>query len=129
MYLCLLFTLVCCLRFFVVYSCLLFTLVCCCLQLAPAYEGLELGIGESVLVKAIAGATGRSVQQIKAEAVQKGDLGLVAESSRSTQRTMFAPPKLTVPAVFKKLKEIAAMSGNAVGACFKRSCDCHVNIM
>ena len=30
-------------------------------------------------MKAIAGATGRSVDKIKAEVVEKGDLGLVAE--------------------------------------------------
>ena len=38
----------------------------------------------------------------------------ILQASRSTQRTMFAPPKLTVTAVFKKLKEIATMTGNAV---------------
>ena len=32
-------------------------------------------------MKAIAGATGRSVQQIKAETTAKGDLGTVAEVS------------------------------------------------
>jgi len=51
----------------------------CLFQLAPAYEGLELGIGESILVKAIAEATGRNVKQIKSDAVAKGDLGKVAE--------------------------------------------------
>ncbi|XP_062586978.1 DNA ligase 1-like [Saccostrea cucullata] len=85
----------------------------CLNKLAPAYEGLELGLGETVLMKAIAQATGRGLDKIKADAQEKGDLGLVAETSRSSQRTMFAPPKLTVPAVFSKLKEIAAMSGNA----------------
>ena len=57
---------------------------------------------------------GRTVQDIKAEAAEKADLGLIAESSRSTQRIMFAPPKLTIPAVFDKLKEIATMSGSSV---------------
>nr|XP_022318029.1 DNA ligase 1-like [Crassostrea virginica] len=85
----------------------------CLNKLAPAYEGLELGIGETVLMKAIAQATGRGMDKIKADAQEKGDLGLVAETSRSSQRTMFAPPKLTVPAVFTKLREIASMSGNA----------------
>lgn len=41
-------------------------------------------------------------------------MGLVAESSRSNQRMMFQPASLTAGGVFRKLKEIASMSGNSV---------------
>uniref|UniRef100_A0A8C9VM54 DNA ligase n=1 Tax=Scleropages formosus TaxID=113540 RepID=A0A8C9VM54_SCLFO len=92
-------------------------LLCCiylCLnQLGPAYLGMELGVGETVLMKAVAQATGRQLDKIKAEAQEKGDLGLVAESSRSNQRMMFTPANLTAAGVFSKLKDIANMSGNA----------------
>lgn len=57
---------------------------------------------------------GRQLDKIKAEAQEKGDLGLVAESSRSNQRMMFQPASLTAGGVFRKLKEIASMSGNSV---------------
>lgn len=50
-------------------------------QLCPDYMGIELGIGESLIVKAIAQCTGRSNQQIKHDLIKVGDLGLVAEVS------------------------------------------------
>ena len=68
----------------------------CLNKLAPDYEGIELGVGESLILKALAEATGRKVPQLKSEVEKKGDVGLVAESSRSTQKTMFTPAPLTV---------------------------------
>lgn len=52
-------------------------------QLCPDYEGLELGIGESLLVKAIAESTGRAAKQIKEDLKKEGDLGKVAMVSAS----------------------------------------------
>lgn len=83
-------------------------------QLAPAYEGLELGIAETSLMKVIMQTTGRSMAQIKADAQSTGDLGIVAERSKSNQRMMFTPAPLTVDGVFVKLKDIAKMSGHSV---------------
>lgn len=86
----------------------------CLNRLAPAYEGVEIGIGEQLLIKAIAQTTGRSTQQIKADSSKLGDLGIVAESSKGSQRTMFQPAPLTVVGVFEKLKDIAKMTGHSV---------------
>ena len=47
-------------------------------QLSPDYVGVELGIGESLLVKAIGESTGRSLAVIKSDLKKEGDLGLVA---------------------------------------------------
>ena len=47
-------------------------------QLSPDYIGVELGIGESLLIKAITDSTGRSGVQVKADLKKEGDLGLVA---------------------------------------------------
>ncbi|GAA95367.1 hypothetical protein E5Q_02023.2 [Mixia osmundae IAM 14324] len=83
----------------------------CINRLCPDYEGLELGIGEGLLQKAIAEATGRGLAQVKADYVKTGDLGLVAQSSRKVQPTMFKQKPLDVRVVFKNLKDIAAASG------------------
>jgi hypothetical protein len=101
-------------------------------QLCPDYTGIELGIGESLLIKAIGESTGRSLQLIKAELKKEGDLGSVAmvsdtppswstkcsnailKSSKNMQKTLFKPKPLTVPFVFSNLKEIALCSGHSV---------------
>ncbi|XP_068624930.1 DNA ligase 1 [Battus philenor] len=85
----------------------------CLNQLAPAYEGLELGIAETYLMKAVGQCTGRTLAQVKSAAQRCGDLGLAAQQARSTQRTMFTPAPLTVARVFAALREVAAMTGQA----------------
>lgn len=47
-------------------------------QIAPEYKGLELGVGDQVLIKAIAEATGRSLANLKEEKKKEGDLGQLA---------------------------------------------------
>lgn len=84
----------------------------CLNQLGPAYEGIELGVAETNLMKAIAQTTGRSMAQIKQDAQSTGDLGIVAEQSRSNQRMMFTPAFHTIDGMFAKIKDIANMSGS-----------------
>lgn len=64
-------------------------------------------------MKAIASATGRPLKKIKDDLQAQGDLGKVAQMSRSNQPTMFKPKPLTVPSVYKTLKEIASISGHS----------------
>ena len=81
-------------------------------KLAADYAGIELGIGESLIMKAIGEATGRSLSVIKQDQNEIGDLGLVAAKSRSTQPTMFKPKPLTVRGVFDSLMAIATVQGS-----------------
>lgn len=81
-------------------------------KLAADYAGIELGIGESLIMKAIGEASGRSLSVIKADHQKIGDLGLVAAQSRSKQGQMFKPKPLTVRGVHQGLLEIAKMEGS-----------------
>lgn len=81
-------------------------------KLAADYAGIELGIGESLIMKAIGESTGRSLQVIKADQNEIGDLGLVAAKSRSNQPTMFKPKPLTVKGVLDGLMSIAVTTGD-----------------
>ncbi|KAF1911757.1 hypothetical protein BDU57DRAFT_460542 [Ampelomyces quisqualis] len=80
-------------------------------KLAADYTGVELGIGESLIKKAISESTGRSSQHINSDHNEIGDLGLVAAKSRSKQPTMFKPKPLTVQGVHKGLLAIATIEG------------------
>jgi DNA ligase-1 len=81
-------------------------------KLAADYAGIELGIGESLIMKAIGESTGRSLAVIKQDQKEIGDLGLVAVKSRANQPTMFKPKALTVRGVHKGLMDVATTSGN-----------------
>ncbi|CAF1113878.1 unnamed protein product [Adineta ricciae] len=58
---------------------LVYSVYLCVNKVAPEYDGIELGIGETIIIKAIADSTGRTMDQVKADYKSKGDLGLVAE--------------------------------------------------
>ncbi|CCH46521.1 DNA ligase 1 [Wickerhamomyces ciferrii] len=80
-------------------------------RLGPDYEGLELGLGETILIKTISESTGKNTQHVKAKYREIGDLGTVALQARSVQPTMFKPKPLTVDTVFDNLKQISKASG------------------
>ena len=85
------------------------------LRLAPQHEGLELGVGDSILETAVCEATGRSKASVKQALEREGDLGTVAQASKGAQRALGfggTPPPLTIRKVYDSFKEIALLSGN-----------------
>lgn len=57
-------------------------------SVAPAYECVELGIGDAILIKAIGEATGTTPKMIKDKYETEGDLGLVAQNCKGKQKTL-----------------------------------------
>jgi len=87
-------------------------------KIAPEYMGMELGIGESILIKALAEACGSTASAIKEKYNNIGDLGIVAAQNRGKQKTISfgAKPKAnTIRHVFKEFKSIAMASGSRSG--------------
>lgn len=80
-------------------------------KLGPDYDNPELGLGESLLLKAIGESTGRTLANLRADYKKVGDLGLVTLQSKSRQSQMFKPSPLDVATVFKNLKSIATTTG------------------
>lgn len=83
-------------------------------SISPAYEGLELGIGDSLLIKAICESTGRRKDQVEQAYRNEGDLGSVALSSRAGQKTLsFAakPKPMSAAYVLEQLRVITTTKG------------------
>jgi DNA ligase N terminus len=83
-------------------------------SVGPAYEGLELGIGDSLLVKAVCEATGRKKDAVEEDYEREGDLGTVALLSRNSQKTLsFAakPKPLHATHVLEMLRAITRTKG------------------
>ncbi|XVF25098.1 hypothetical protein REPUB_Repub13aG0184700 [Reevesia pubescens] len=73
--------------------------------------GSDLGVGETLMIKALAEAFGTTENCIKDQYKVLGDLGKIAETIRPSQTMMFKPQPLTVSKVFEKLLLIAKKSG------------------
>ena len=91
----------------------------CCCRIGPQYLQKDLGIGNEILVKAIAQWSGRSGPKIKKHYNKVGDLGQVAMESKATQKTMFSFFKkkvekvkvLTFDKVFETIHSIPEQTG------------------
>lgn len=82
-------------------------------DIAPPYDGIELGIGGSILTKAIVRTSGVTAAQVKALYNRLGDAGDVAFEAKCRQRTLALkkPAPLTVKGVYDALRKIAAAKG------------------
>ncbi len=80
--------------------------------LAPQFEGVNIGMGESFVQEAIASAAGYTKGEVERLYKQKGDLGFVAEEllKKKKQLALFSE-KLTLKKVFDNLQKIANVSG------------------
>jgi len=78
----------------------------------PNWDQRELGMASKLLLKAIATATGASLEKIEVVWKETGDLGTVAAqlTTKKSQVTLFSQP-LTVQKVFENLRKISEMEG------------------
>ncbi len=82
-------------------------------KLYPDYVGVELGMADKLVEKAISFASGRTESQVESEYKRSGDLGLTAQEMLK-KRTQFTLMKkqLTVEAVYEAFEKIAHATGD-----------------
>jgi DNA ligase-1 len=82
-------------------------------KLYPDYLGVEVGLGDKLVLRAISSATGIEESQIEKLYREKGDLGTAAEEACGArlQSTLFEEP-LTISDVYSELDSLAHLSGS-----------------
>ena len=82
-------------------------------KLYPDYEGVELGIAEKLLIKAVASVTGRTEKAVEGDYKKTGDVGNTVEKliQKKSQTTLTKRP-LTVGSVYDTFDKIAHASGS-----------------
>ncbi|CCW61508.1 unnamed protein product [Phytomonas sp. EM1] len=78
---------------------------------APQHQGVELGIGDAVLVKVVADCCGMTEARVREEYRRTGDLAEIAQDNKQKQATLMTPTPLSARDVFNAFFEIAIMSG------------------
>ncbi|HEV2166624.1 MAG TPA: DNA ligase, partial [Thermoplasmata archaeon] len=80
-------------------------------QLRPEYEGVELGVADSLARRAVAEATGTSEAAVLAAQKSSGDLGLTVEELLRGRPRLDAVEPLAVAEVYRSLRTVADSKG------------------
>lgn len=80
-------------------------------HIAPPYDGVELGLGGSIINKAIKSVTGKSARFMKQVWDRTGDPGDVAYEAKKDVKALVRPAPITVQRLFSNLHSIARLSG------------------
>jgi DNA ligase 1 len=80
-------------------------------EIAPAFTGIEIGLADKLVTRALAEGTGVPLDQVRAILRETGDLGLTAEQLLAERPAADRAATLEVGAVFETLHQIAAAAG------------------
>jgi DNA ligase 1 len=83
----------------------------CLGEIAPAFTGIEIGLADKMVTRALADGTGVPLEEVRATLRETGDLGLTAEQLLAAHGAAQRASTLEVGAVFETLHQIAAAAG------------------
>jgi DNA ligase-1 len=83
----------------------------CLGDIAPAFTGIEIGLADKMVTRALADGTGVPLEEVRATLRETGDLGLTAEQLLAANGAGDRASTLEVGVVFETLHQIAAAAG------------------